>query len=259
MGFGAAYPAFAAVGNDAAGNALAITSLPFAHTENTASATADPADPPPVCASGPNVWFKFKATRAERLTASSNGSDYGVELDVFQGAPTSSSAPIAGCGAAVDFVTSPGVTYFIEALRCCDTGPNFKLVFHLVRPPKITDATVNPQGAVRFVDGIATVSGTVTCSRAIDASVFIHLAQRVSKTFVATGDSSVDVPNCSRTPTQWSTQVVPATIVAFGKGAAAATLFAYGCDRLGSCSDQLNLAPTTIQLNWASGARRVPA
>jgi hypothetical protein len=255
IGFGTVLPAFAAAGNDTIGTALGIPSLPFAHTENTASATADPADPPAECAVGPNVWFKFKATRAERLTASAAGSNYGVELDVYQGRPTSSSFPIAGCSSAVDFVTTPGVTYFIQAMRCCDTGPDFNLIFHLVRVPKISGATVNAQGTVRFVDGVATVSGTVTCSRKLDASVFIHLAQRISKTYVATGDNGVEVPNCSRTATRWSVQLAPGSIIAFAKGPAAATLFASGCDKLGSCSDQITRGPVTIQLNWAATGR----
>jgi hypothetical protein len=255
IAFGVAQPAFAAVGNDTIGTALAITSLPYTDTENTSTATTDPSEPAPECGTGGAVWFKFRATRAERLTASSFGSDYGVELDIFQGRPTSTSSPIAGCGMVLDFTTSPGITYFIMATRCCDTGPNFNLVLHLVRPPKVTGATVNAQGTVRFVDGVATVSGTVTCSRKMNLNFLIHLAQRISQTYVATGDNGSALSNCSRTATRWSVQLAPESIIAFAKGPAAATLIASGCDKLGSCSDQFTHGPVTIQLNWAATAR----
>jgi len=248
IGLGVATPSFASVGNGSAGTAIAISALPYSHTEDTTSATSDPSNPTDCTNGTPTVWFKFKATRSQRLTVSTVGSNYGIYVGVYQGTPTSLTPVVCFYGSYWDILTTPGVTYFFMVSRCCDTGPNFNLAFHLVRPPKVA-GTVYPHGSVRWVDGVATVSGTVTCSRRADATVGISLVQRVSRTLLATGSATFDDPKCSTTPTGWSGQIVPGGFVPFVKGAAAATLSFSACDSLGSCSDPLTLGPVTINLS----------
>jgi hypothetical protein len=139
MGLGFANPAFAAVGNDKVSNALAISSLPYLHSEYTASATTAPTDPADCYGDQAvrSVWFKYKATRHETLTASTLDSGYLAVVSVFKGKPTASSTPVACSVGEVDLVTVRGDNYFFMVdVFVGEIGPNSHLKFQLARPPQ---------------------------------------------------------------------------------------------------------------------------
>lgn len=138
MGLGVAAPAFAAVGNDKVGGALAIGSLPYHHSEYTASATTSSTDPAD-CYGDPavrSVWFTYHATRHQALRATTTASGYLAVVTVFKGKPTASSTPVA-CGVGdAEFVTLRGANYFFMVdVFVGEIGPNSHLVFQVARQP----------------------------------------------------------------------------------------------------------------------------
>ena len=62
-------------------------------------------------------------------------------------------------------------------------------------------------GAVKVVSGIATVSGTITCSGETTAFISGELRQRASRFVVIHGSFSTEVP-CSPGGARWSASVV---------------------------------------------------
>ncbi len=114
----------AAPPNDDFGAATPIGAAPHSTTQNVAGATTAADDPTFTCTSGQKyrtVWYQYTAPSAQPLIVNTLGSDYDTVLGVWTGSRGSLS-PIAcsddALGTAqsqVQFIPSPGTTYYIEA------------------------------------------------------------------------------------------------------------------------------------------------
>jgi hypothetical protein len=97
-----------------------------------------------------------------------------------------------------------------------------------VYPPLQLDVTVNGQGAVSPQTGVASISGTVACSRAISVDLSGLLKQLFAKRVTISGAFSTHV-DCAAPSTGWSASVIGDN-GRFGAGPADVTLNAYGCE-----------------------------
>lgn len=220
--------------NDDIADAVRITSLPFAHATDTSEATVAPNDPYVPC-SGPlaTVWYTFRLPTARTIVVDTAGSDYDTTLAVFResddglvevdcsngyGLPDGSVGP-----ARSTFRASAGVRYFVMAGTCCggqpgEVGPGGTLVLTVLPgPPTVrVEVTIDAEGSVdRY--GTATVTGTVRCTQATSAEVYVVLRQVVDR-HVASGVAFSTLV-CSREATPWSYAVETFTSFAFGPGA----------------------------------------
>jgi len=78
-----------------------------------------------------------------------------------------------------------GETYYFMINSWLDTPPG-NLVFNVdVAPPPLdVEVNINPRGSVVSKTGIATVSGTVTCSREAFVEIFGSVRQRAGRAFI---------------------------------------------------------------------------
>jgi hypothetical protein len=96
-----------------------------------------------------------------------------------------------------------------------------------VFPPLRLDLAVASRGSVDARTGVATISGTVTCSRDISLVVAGTLSQSLGKRAPITGFYSVPV-ECVAPSTSWSATVASGT--RFEPGSATVSARASGCE-----------------------------
>jgi hypothetical protein len=104
--------------------------------------------------------------------------------------------------------------------------------------------TVNPTARFDPATGVATVSGTITCTgEAVFTFIDVELRQRVGR-FIISGFGSTDFP-CDGTTHPWSIEVAAQNGL-FKGGRAAARTFAVACDALDQCGESFQ--EVTVQL-----------
>jgi hypothetical protein len=111
-----------------------------------------------------------------------------------------------------------------------------------VYPPLKLGVTVNTSGNVSSKTGIATLSGIVTCSRAIGVDIGGTLKQLFAKRVFVTGTFATHL-NCNAPSTKW-TATVTAVNGKFGGGQADADVVASGCEL--SCPSASASRPLTL-------------
>lgn len=200
--------------NDDFDNATVITSLPFTDTVDTTRATTAPGDPS-CFGDDHTVWYAFTPAEDMSLQADTQGSDYDTTLSVWTGSPGAFQQVACNNDFAftpqsrVRFNATAGVTYLfmVASLEGTDGG---ELLFSVKRlPPRLAlGVTIDPTGSVDR-NGVATIHGTVTCSReAFGISMVGTLRQQVGKR-VTTGSFSSSI-DCSG-ETTWNATVVGET------------------------------------------------
>lgn len=246
-----AQPAFAAAPtNDTIGGATTAT-LGFSETIDTTDATtdADDVDLNTFCgapATDASVWYRYE------------GNDAGVVVDVSQssytagvlvGVDTGSGLELVNCGPdAVPFFASVGSTYYVLAIDDqFDGGGNggmLNISFNEIPPPPTVDITVDPYGRVNTRTGVATISGTYTCTNGDFIEVFGDMRQNVGRFTISGGFGFFDVGTCDGTPHRWTAEVF-AFNGKFAGGKAASLTFGFSCG-VWECSD--GYTEQTIQL-----------
>ena len=110
----------------------------------------------------------------------------------------------------------------------CEGDPNSAATGEVVlnngpAPPDLA-VTVTPAAAdqVTHAGGQVTLTGTVTCNRAVTLTLNGTLNQRLNRTTLATGNWSIPAVGCSPAPAPWSTTVSPSGSIPFGNGKAEA-------------------------------------
>jgi hypothetical protein len=170
-----------------------------------------------------SVWYAYTPAKDGLVTVDTTGSTYSTGIAVVTGAPGSLSALICSTVSS-RFEAVAGQTYRI-GVGDISGGNGGTLRVSVVQPEY--HVTVDRHAVI----GLATVSGTVTCSIGASAGVAVTLTQRVGgstvtgqgfETFVcaATGDHS------------WSVQIPPSA-GAFKPGAADVSVQGYDCP--GAC------------------------
>jgi hypothetical protein len=86
-------------------------------------------------------------------------------------------------------------------------------------PALVLDLTANGSGTVNRTNGVATVTGTVKCSSATTAHIYLSLSERVGRKSQAYGSNSLSIA-CGPTATTWSANVTSQTGVPFARGQA---------------------------------------
>jgi hypothetical protein len=156
--------------NDDFNDALVISALPFIDRVSTVDARTSHDDPPSPeqCWSGSitggqTVWYQFTPSENLRINVSTSGSNYDTNIFVFTG--TRGNLTLVDCNPlprSVTFESVAGETYFFLVASAEASGGN--LVFQ-VRLGIEVGVTIDTVGTVDPSTGIATVTGTVTCSR----------------------------------------------------------------------------------------------
>jgi len=244
-------PALAAPpSNDTFPNATSA-SLGFSEQLDTSEATtdADDAQLNTNCgapATDASVWYALP------------GSDQGVVVDVSQsnysagvlvGVGTQGNLSIVACGpGAVAFFAASGETYYVLAIDDQfdggGNGGNLSISFNEVAPPPTVDITVNRFGNVNARTGIATISGTYTCTNGDFIDVFVDARQNVGRFAIFGSGEFFDFGTCDGTSHTWSAQVFPQN----GKFAGGKTLtlnFATSC---GAFECSFGFVEQTVQL-----------
>jgi hypothetical protein len=202
--------------NDTFGGATVISTLPFSDTVDTTQATtdADDAEANADCgapATEASVWYSFTESTDSSRTADVSGSDYSAGVIVVTGAPGSFSVVTCGAGTVV-FDTTAGQTYRLLAFD--DTpgaGNGGTLQFSLSEapPPPEVHLTVDPTGRFNANTGVATVTGTFTCSNASEAGVFTFLSQQVGRFTISGAEDTFGLAPCDGAAHPWSANVHP--------------------------------------------------
>jgi hypothetical protein len=221
----------AAPSNDDVTQATTITTLPFAETVSLAEATAAVGD---LDCSGledtHTVWYRITPQSDMRLglrTVSQEGVE--VSTTVASGQPGSFTQLQCSFSQTQALDVTAGTTYYIQlATAGADPGP--VVDFSVVRvEPLAVEIALSKN--VSLSGGVATVSGTLACSRRTppgsETAVQGTLDQGATHGWLV----PVYLPTgCSRTPTRWRTTVQILSGPGFVQGQASLTGTGFACD-----------------------------
>ena len=90
------------------------------------------------------------------------------------------------------------------------------------------DVTVNPSGTFNSRTGVATISGTYTCTGGDFIEVFVDANQRVGRGSVLGSGFFFDYSTCDGTSHTWSAEIYPQN-GKFAGGKAMTVTFGYTC------------------------------
>jgi hypothetical protein len=224
--------AIAQPANDDFDDATIVTEpLPYTDSTSTVDATTAPDDPE--CAgNGHTVWYRFTPSTNMRLDANTFGSDYDTTLSVYTGsrgalAQIACNDDFDSLQSRVVFNATAGTTYFFMAGSFFESpGGNLVFTVQEAPPPLEIAVTVNPTGTFNPQTGVATISGTITCSQpASFAALFGELRQRAGRLLI-TGSFDAFLEECSG-ETSWMATVEGNGL--FRGGSATASVFAFAC------------------------------
>jgi len=246
-------PALAAApANDTFAGAT-LVSIGFSEQLDTSEATtdADDAQLNTDCgapATDASVWYALQGTD-QGVVVDVSQSDYSA--GVLVGVGSQGSLQIVACGpGAVGFFAASGSTYYILAIDDQLNGDglnggNLSISFNEVPPPPtIENFTVNRFGTVNARTGIATISGTYSCTGGDFIDVFVDARQNVGRFTIFGSGEFFDFGTCDGTSRTWSALVFPAN----GKFAGGKTLtlnFATSC---GAFECSFGFVEQTVQL-----------
>ena len=250
LGISAPAALAAAPANDVFAGATTAT-IGFSEVLDTTDATtdADDAQLNDSCgapATDASVWYTFV------------GSDVGIVVDVstsdypagvLVGTGTQGNLETVACGpGTVGFFANSGTTYYVLAIDDqSDAGGNggsLSISFNEAPPPPTVDITVDRLGTVKPRTGVATISGTYTCTNADFIEMYVDASQRVGRGSVLGFGYFFDVGTCDGEPHTWTVEVFPQN----GKFAGGKTMtfsFAFACGSF-ECAD--GYVEQTVQL-----------
>jgi hypothetical protein len=237
--------------NDAFANATPVA-VGFSEVLDTTEATTDGDDAQlnESCgapATDASVWYVL------------DGSETGVVVDVSQsdypagvlvGVGSQGSLETVACGpGAVAFFAAAGTTYYVLAIDDQSdedgNGGSLSISFNEIPPPPTVDIAVNRFGQVNARTGVATISGTYTCTNGEFIDVFVDARQNVGRFFSIFGFGAfTDFGTCDGASHTWAADVFPQS-GKFGGGKALTVTFAFACGAF-ECAD--GFVETTIQL-----------
>jgi len=245
----------AAPSNDTFSGATAAT-IGFSEVVDTTQATtdADDAQLNSSCgapATDASVWYAFTASDAGVVVDVSQ-SNYSAGVIVGTGTQGNLQTVVCGPGA-VAFFAAAGTTYYVLAFDDqgdgCGNGGQLNVSFNPVPPPPTVDITANRTGTVNTRTGVATISGTFTCTNGDFIDVFVDARQSVGRFVVEGTGEFFESGTCDGTVLSWSAQVFPQNGT-FAGGKTMTLNFATSCGAF-ECTD--GFAQQTVQLR---GSRR---
>ena len=193
-----------------------LAAIGFSEVLDTAEATTDGDDVQLNASCGApatnaSVWYAFA------------GSDVGVVIDVSQsnysagvlvGVGSQGNLQTVACGpGAVAFFAAAGTTYYVLAIDDqFDGGGNGGLLnisFNEAPPPPTVDITVNRYGKFNSRTGVATISGSYTCTNGDFVDVFVDARQNVGRFTILGFGEFFDFGTCDGAPHTWAADVFP--------------------------------------------------
>jgi hypothetical protein len=228
--------------NDTSPNATPVATG-FHEVLDTAQATTDSDDAQLNASCGApatdaSVWYVLQ------------GTDQGVVIDVSQsnysagvlvGTGTQGNLETVTCGqGTVGFFGVAGTTYYVLAIDDqfdgSGNGGLLNISFNLLPPPPTVDFAVSRFGTVNGRTGVATISGTYTCTNGDSIDAFVTARQNVGRRASIIGSGGFfDVDTCDGAPHSWSTTISPE----YGKFAGGKTMtvaFTLACGQF-ECAD----------------------
>lgn len=209
----------------------------FSETIDTAEATTDSDDTQLNASCGApatdaSVWYAFTASSDGVLAIDVTSSSYSAGVLVGVGSQGNLQTVACGPGTVAFFATA-GTTYYVLAIDDqFDGGGNggqLSISFNEVQSPVLEDFTVNRFGSVNAQTGIATISGSYTCSHGEFINVFGDARQNVGRVATISGSGFFfDDGTCDGLPHPWSFDVVPQS-GKFAGGKAMTVTFAFAC------------------------------
>jgi hypothetical protein len=207
----------AAPPNDDLRNAVVIAALPFTHNVNTSEAKTSHGDPlgfENCDIGGHTVWYQFSPTENIRVNANTVGSDYDPVFGVYTGRRGDLTQVTCNfLPASATFEAIAGETYLL-VVGSSDGQPGGNLIFNVDVGLEV-GVTIDPEGSVNPSTGVATISGTVTCSR----TAFFELAGSVQQRKVFVPQGGLFTQGGCDGVTRWEAEAVPES-GRFGAGTA---------------------------------------
>jgi hypothetical protein len=163
--------ALAVPANDDFDDAIAITSLPYGDTLDISEATTDADDPlhDETCGfqpiDGQTVWYRFTPSADMRIVASTVRTiGFDPPISVYTGTRGALTCAVSGVLPSVaTFDAVAGTTYYLVA-GASEFDPGGTLRLYVDRSLEV-GVTIDPVGTIDPSTGVATISGTVSCSR----------------------------------------------------------------------------------------------
>lgn len=224
----------AAPANDVISGAT-VVALGYSESIDTTEATtdADDAQLNTFCgapATDASVWYRLEGT-GEGVIIDVSASSYSAGVLVGVGSP--GSLDIIACGPdGVAFYAYSGTTYYILAIDDqFDGGGNggtLNISFNGSPPPPTVDLTVNRYGKVNARTGIATITGTYTCTNGDFLEMYGDARQEAGRFTILGSFYILEFGTCDGTAHSWTADVYPITSK-FAGGKALTVSFAYSC------------------------------
>jgi hypothetical protein len=221
--------------NDSEAGAVEISALPFVDEADTSEATSGG---PRVCTNVASVFYSFSPEENVRLQIDLIGSDYDTTLGVYRYTAGGDRREVTcnddrfGLDSGVRFRARAGTTYYVIVGRCCgyqrSGGPGGGSLVLTATEVVETDLEYSLEvtgGTVDTETGIATLSGTATCSERSVGWREGTLRQVRQGIFVARGYFYIEAACTPEAPTAWSAVIDTETGIAFGPGTASVVSF----------------------------------
>jgi hypothetical protein len=231
-----AEPAVAAPpGNDTLAGATPVTPGFGAELDTSEATTdADDAQLNATCgapATDASVWYALTSASVTPVVVDVSRSSYSAGVLVGLGTP--GNLETITCGAeAVGFFVNPGYTYYVLAIDDqLDGGGNggtLRISFTEAPPLPTVEVTVDPVGRFDARTGIATLTGTYSCTNGDFIQVSGEARQNVGRFTIVGFFGIEDFGTCDGTPRSWSADVVPAN-GKFAGGTAMTVTFGFTC------------------------------
>ncbi len=195
-----------------------------------------------------SVWYAFTPTSDTDVTLDTSGSDYSPDLNILSGSPGSLNCVSGGSQGGLVFLALAGQTYYMQVFEVGTPGSTLQLSVtgQLRPPPPHVALTVDPTGKVNKHTGVATVTGTFTCSNADVAHRRRRsLTQQVGRFVIGPGSGGTHVNPCDGQSHPWSISV-SASNGKFAGGKANVEAGITGCNAFTCAFDSVS---RTIQLS----------
>lgn len=228
-------------GNDTSA-APTPAAIGFREIINTSEATTDLQDEQlnALCgapATDASVWYAVQgAGQGVVVDVSKSGYSAGVLV----GVGTPGNLQLVNCAMGkMAFTALAGLTYYVLVIDDQNdgggNGGSMSVSFEEVPPPPRVNLTVNPSGTVNIKTGVATISGTFTCSGSDSLTAYVDARQNVGRFTILGSGLFTQAGACDGTPRAWTVNVVPAN-GKFAGGKSMAVTFAESCG-ISACGD----------------------
>ncbi len=198
-----------------------------------------------------SVWYAFSVPADTGVIVDVSASSYSAGVLVGVGTQGNLTTVVCGPGTVTFFATA-GVTYYVLAIDDqFDGGGNggtLRISFNPTPPPPTVDITVDRFGRVDARTGVATITGTYTCTNGDYITVYGEARQDFGRFTVRGGFSFFEFGTCDGTTRSWSADVFPEN-GKFAGGKAMTVTFAYSCGPFECAQD---FEEQTVQLRGGS-------